>query len=91
MVENQSLTRGQKLKKVLPKVLPLLLLSVILPTFDIGSDLALITDLYTGITACVESTVASLDRKELRKCKDIGPDQYCTLEKVSNGKTLSVF
>ena len=45
--EYLSLTRSQKVKKVLPEVLPLLLLSVILPTADVGTDLALITKLYT--------------------------------------------
>ena len=34
----QSLTRTEKVKRVLPKVLPLLLLSVILPTADVGTD-----------------------------------------------------
>ena len=39
MEEHQTLTRTQKMKKVLPKVLPLLLLSVILPTADVGTEL----------------------------------------------------
>ena len=46
MEEYHTLTRCQKLKKVLPKVLPLLLLSVILPTADVWTDLVLITKLY---------------------------------------------
>ena len=56
MEDYQSLTRTGKVKRVLPKVLPLLLLSVILPTADVGTDLALITKLYRGLKAeCVRS------------------------------------
>ena len=62
--EYQSLTRSQKVKKVLPKVLPLLFLSVILPTADFVTDLALITKLYTGITACVWSDAMRRDQEE---------------------------
>ena len=78
MEEYQTLTRCQKLKKVLPKVLPLLLLSVILPTADVGTDLALITRLYTGLTACVrsESDGIKQDYEEYRKCEyEVGADQ----------------
>ena len=80
--EYENLTRSQKVKKILPKVLPLLLLSVILPTADVGTDLGLIIDLYTGLnTTCVW---LGQDEREYYKCKDYrGPDQYCTPEKVS--------
>ena len=85
-----TLTRCQKLKKVLPKVLPLLFLSVILPTADVGTDLALITKLFKGLPVCVDS-----DRIiEWKECTDNGYDvfppfnnntlDYCTPEKVSN-------
>ena len=47
----QTLSRCQKVKKLLPTILPILLLSVILPTADVGTDLALITKLYKGLTA----------------------------------------
>ena len=46
MEEYETLGRCQKVKKILPKVLPIILLSVILPTADVGTDLALITKLY---------------------------------------------
>ena len=86
MEEYQSLTRCQKAKKVLPKVLPLLLLSVILPTADVGTDLALIANLYTGVnTTCVISNGMLRDYQEYEKCYHDGPEQYCnTTEKVSN-------
>ena len=46
MEDYQTLSRCQKVKKILPKVLPILLLNVILPTADVGTDLVLITKLY---------------------------------------------
>ena len=79
MEEYQTLTRCQKVKKILPKVLPLLLLSVILPTADVGTDLALITKLYKGVTACVNG-----DEEEYWNCVNVGPDKYCSNETVSN-------
>ena len=93
MEEYQTLSRCQKVKKVLPKVLPLLLLSVILPTADVGTDLALITRLYTGLTVCVrsESDGIKQDYEEYRKCEyEVGADQYCTPEKVSNNSVCGV-
>ena len=89
--EYQSLTRSQKTKKVLPKVLPVLLLSVILPTADIGTDLALIIDLYTGLnTTCVWSDGILRDHNEYWTCRNVGPDQYCNTEKVSNKMVCGV-
>ena len=72
--EYQSLTTCQKVKKVLPKVLPLLLLSIILPTADVGTDLALITRLYTGIAVCKVSGEMRWQRKKYSKCRS---DNYC--------------
>ena len=46
MEEYQTLSRCQKVKKIAPKILPIILLSVILPTADVGTDLILITKLY---------------------------------------------
>ena len=46
MEEYQTLSRCQKVKNIAIKILPILLLSVILPTADVGTDLALITKLY---------------------------------------------
>ena len=94
MEEYQTLTRGQKVKKVLPKVLPVLLLSVILPTADVGTDLVLITRLYTP--ACVDR-----DQDEYRKCENaasgklnvVKVDQYCKKrnpDKVSNNTICGV-
>lgn len=68
----QSLTRGGKMKQILPKVLPLLLLSVILPTVDVGTDLALITRLFTGVGLCVDK-----ERDKFRKCEEDKAEQYC--------------
>ena len=79
MRTEKELTRCQKFKKVLPTVLHLLLLSVILPTADVGTDLVLINKFYTGRAACVNR-----DHVEYWRCKDNGPDQYCTPETVSN-------
>ena len=79
--EYQWLTVSQKVKKILPKVLPLLLLSVILPTADVGTDLILISKLYTGLNAtCVRVRSYSNIRyqSELRKCEEIGADKYCS-------------
>ena len=81
MEQYQTLTRSQKVKKVLPKVIQLLLLSVILPTADVWTDLAFITRLYKGVGLwdCVER-----DRVEYSKCQyEVGADQYCTPEKVA--------
>lgn len=84
MEDYQSLTRWQKVKRVLPKVLPLLLLSVILPTADVGTDLALITKLYRGLEAeCVQSDGMRRDEEEYDKCNE-DPNQYCTIGKVSS-------
>ena len=77
----QTLSRCQKVKKILPKVLPILLLSVILPTADIGTDLTLITKLYKGLAACVHSDGMRRDYNEWMKCR--ASDQYCTPERLS--------
>ena len=84
-VEYQTLTRIQKVKKILPKVLPLLLLNVILPTAVVGSDLALITKLYTvaGNVSCVWSDKMLFHESKLRACNILGADNFCTTEKVS--------
>ena len=55
--EYESLSKCGKMKRILPKVLPLLLLSVILPTADVGTDLVLITDLYRGSHPKVASSL----------------------------------
>ena len=81
--EYQTLTRAQKVKKVLPKVLPVLVLSVILPTADVESDLALITKLYTGLAVCVDSSLVGKDEEEWRNCEAQGADLYCTPEVLS--------
>ena len=85
MEENQTLTRCQKVKKILPKVLPLLILSVILPTADVGTDLVLIIKLYRGVPGCVDQ-----DREEYKKCDKIGADQYCTPERISSNTVCGV-
>ena len=68
MEDYQSLTRTGKVKRVLPKVLPILLLSVILPTADVGTDLALITKLYRGLEAvCVQSDIMDPWKPSMRE------------------------
>ena len=89
MEEYQTLTRSQKVKRVRPKVLPLLLLSVILPTADVGTDLALITKLYTGLPVCVKTDGVRRVVSEYTNC-DKAPGQYCTPEKVSNKTVCGV-
>ena len=90
MEDYKSLTKTQKLKEILPKVLPLLLLSVILPTADVGTDLALITKLYRGLEAeCVKSDGIWRDGEEWRKCLDVGADQYCTTPEKINSAVFS--
>ena len=87
MEEYQTLSRCQKVKNIAPKILPIILLSVILPTADVGTDLVLITKLYKGLTACFEpdeSEEIRRDQEEITRCFVIGPDQYCTPEKVTN-------
>ena len=86
--EYRSLARSQKVKKILPKVLPLLLLSVILPTADVWTDLGLIADLYTGLPVCAWSDGMLRDYDEWSKCFDVGPEQYCTPETVSTNNTV---
>ena len=94
MEEYQTLTKCQKVKKVLPKVLLILLLSVILPTADVGTDLALIIRLYKP--ACVDR-----DQDEYRKCENaasrklnvVKVDQYCKKrnpDKISNNTICGV-
>ena len=81
MEDYQSLTRTEKVKRVLPKVLPLLLLSVILPTADVGTDLILIIKLYRGLKAeCVRSE--GMVRYE-EECEDQGAEKDC-LDHASN-------
>ena len=57
MDEYRSLTRSQKVKKILPKVLPLLFLGIILPTADVVTDLGLITFLYAERAAVLASSL----------------------------------
>ena len=84
--EYQSLTRSQKVKKVLPKVLPLLLLSVILPTADVGTDFVLINKLYAGgnftcldISLLLDNSVYTHnDWKDYEQCEEKGADKYCS-------------
>ena len=88
MEEYRTLTRSQKVNKVWSKVLPLLILSIILPTLDVGTDLLLITDLYTGVVFCVDR---DLDKEEWLKCTKDEADQYCnTTETVSNNTLCGV-
>ena len=77
MEEYQTLTRRQKVIKVLPKVLPLIVLSIILPTADIGTDIVLIKDLYEGLNFCVKTDEMGQDQSEYWKCQYIGPNKYC--------------
>ena len=75
----------------MPKILPILLLSVILPTADVGTDLALIIKLYTGLNYQYFCDMNDDDENfnEYFDCQLIfGPDQYCTPEKVSNKNTV---
>ena len=90
MEEYETLNRCQKVKKILPKVLPILLLSVILPTADVGNDLALISKLCKGLPGCVFSDGMWREMKEYGKCYDDKPDQYCTSDKVSNNIVCGV-
>ena len=90
MEEYETLSRCQKVKKILPKILPIILLSVILPTADVGTDLALITKLYKGLHDCVWSDGMGRDWKEYSKCNPPSPDQYCSTEKVSNNTVCGV-
>ena len=85
MEEYETLTRCQKVMKILPKVLPILLLSVILPTADVGTDLVLITKLYKGVTVCERGS-----QKEWLKCENDGAEKYCTPEKVSNNTICGI-
>lgn len=91
-VEYQTLTRIQKVKKILPKVLPLLLLNVILPTAVVGSDLALITKLYTvaGNVRCVWSDKMLFHESKWRACNILEADNFCTTEKVLNNNSTDV-
>ena len=88
--DHQALTRCEKVKKVLPKVVPILILSVILPTADVGTDLALITKLYTGLALCVESDGIKRDEEEYLTCEGVGADQYCSPGRVSNKTVCGV-
>ena len=82
--EYQCLTRSHKMKKVLPKVLPLLLLSVILPTADVGTDLALIANLYIGVnTTCIHEGT-----NDYEQCQTQGADNYCS-DPASNQNVCS--
>ena len=85
MEDYQSLSSFRKVKKILPKVILILLLSVILPTADVGTDLALINQMYEGRTVCVDR-----DKNEYLKCDDQGPRQYCYKEKISNNTICGV-
>ena len=88
--EYQALTRCEKVKKVLPKVLSILILSVILPTADVVTDFALITKLYTGLALCVESDGIKKDEEEYLTCGSVGAVQYCSPGRVSNNTVCGV-
>ena len=86
MEEYRTLTCRQKMNKVWSKVIPLLFLSVILPTLDVGTDLALITVLFKRVVLCVD-----LDKEEWLKCTKNEADQYCSSkETVSNSTVCGV-
>ena len=89
MEEYETLTRCQKVKKIAPKILPIILLSVILPTADVGTDLTLIIKLYK-YAICVYSDGLRRDRKDNEKCEYPGPDYYCNPERVSNNTVCGV-
>ena len=90
MEEYQTLSKCQKVKKIAPKILPIILLSVILPTADVGTDLVLIIKLYKGVIDCVWSDGMWRDRREYWKCEDEEPDYYCSPERVSNNAVCGV-
>ena len=90
MEEYQTLSRCQKVKNIAPKILPIILLSVILPTADVGTDLVLIIKLYKGLAYCVESDGMRRDEKEYYKCRKTNTDEYCTPEKVVNNTVCGV-
>ena len=90
MEEYKTLSRYQKVKIFAPKTLPIFLLSVILPTADVGTDLVLISKLYKEVTDCVVSDEMWRDKREYGKCKDDGADEYCTSERVSNNTVCGV-
>ena len=77
MEDYQTLTKWQKMKKVLPKVLPLLLLSVILPSADIWTDVVLIEKLYEGLFFCTKSDGMDRIQMDYWKCEYRGPYKYC--------------
>ena len=90
MEEYETLSRCQKVKKIALKVLPIILLSVILPTADVGTDLVLIIKLYKGLHDCVFSDEMWRDKREYDKCEYDRPDRYCNPEKVSNNAVCGV-
>ena len=90
MEEYQTLSRCQKVKKIALKTLPIILLSVILPTADVGTDFVLIIKLYKGVIDCVWTDEIRRDEREWWKCNDYGADEYCNLEKVSNHTVCGV-
>ena len=85
MEEYETLSRCQKVRRIAPAILPILLLSVILPTADVGTDLVLITKLYKGVTVCERGS-----QKEWLKCENDGAEKYCTPEKVSNNTICGI-
>ena len=84
--EQLSLTSSQKIWKILPQILPILLLSVVLPTSDVGTDLLLVSRLYKGRGyTCVWSAGQRRDMDHNRDCINVGPERFCSAEKVSSG------
>ena len=58
-----------KISKRIVSILPLILFSIILPTLDVGSDISLISRLYTGSWGCLGN--------DYRSCLQTGADIYC--------------
>ena len=81
-----EMPRWPKMRQALPAILPVLLLSVILPTGDVVSDFLLIMRMFRGEEGysckCSEGLIA--DKEEFYKCEKDSSGQYCTNQDVSS-------
>ena len=65
----------EKYKRV-KTILPLLILSIILPTADVGTDLALIIKIFSEYkSGCRASSQMNAQKNAYLECVDVGADQ----------------
>ena len=71
--EYYKLPKSQIGKKILPQIL---VLSIVLPTSDIGSDLVLVTNLYRGFYVCTDKTETKRNVAGEAECENVELENF---------------